>query len=84
MRLQLPLLAALLLFPPLPGSAASMQPQDLQVLIDAADPGSVITLPAGTYAGGVSVAKPITITGDGWPVIDGGEPRCGHRRAGDP
>jgi nitrous oxidase accessory protein len=45
---------------------------DLQSIIDAADPGSTITLDAGTYAGGVHIDKALTITGEKGAVIDGG------------
>jgi nitrous oxidase accessory protein len=45
---------------------------DLQALIDAAEPGSIITLGPGTYIGGVTIDKPLTITGTDSTVIDGG------------
>lgn len=45
---------------------------DLQALIDAASPGATITLTSGTYTGGVTIDKPLTISGTGLPVIDGG------------
>lgn len=45
---------------------------DLQAIIDSAAPGSTIDLPSGTYTGGITIDKAITITGHGWPVIDGG------------
>ena len=44
---------------------------DLQAMIDAAEPGSVITVPTGTYDGNVVIDKPLTLIGEGWPVIDG-------------
>lgn len=43
---------------------------DLQARIDAAAPGSVLEVPAGTYAGGIVIDKPLTLTGRGDPVID--------------
>lgn len=46
-------------------------PVDLQELVDAADPGDVLRLEPGTYRGGVVIDKPITIEGEGWPVVDG-------------
>ncbi len=45
---------------------------DLQGLVDAAAPGSTITLAAGTYRGGVTIDKPLTITGLDLPVVDTG------------
>lgn len=52
--------------------ASATAATDLQALIDDAEPGSVLTLPAGTYRGQVLVDKPLEIRGEGWPVIDGG------------
>jgi nitrous oxidase accessory protein len=46
--------------------------EDLQSLIDEAEPGTVLVLPAGTYEGGVTVDKSLEIRGEGWPYIDGG------------
>ncbi len=57
----------LLLVPSVPLAAA----EDLQALIDAAEPGSVLVLQAGTYDGNVKIDKPLEIRGEGWPVIDG-------------
>ncbi|MBI3553406.1 MAG: nitrous oxide reductase family maturation protein NosD [Elusimicrobia bacterium] len=45
--------------------------QTLQARIDAAQAGTVVELPAGTYEGGLVVAKPLTIRGGGSAVIDG-------------
>jgi nitrous oxidase accessory protein len=45
---------------------------DLQALIDDAEPGSVLTLPAGTYEGQILIDKALEIRGQGWPVIDAG------------
>lgn len=45
----------------------------LQLLVDAAEEGSVLTLPAGNYAGPVHLKKPLTIVGEGKVVIDGGD-----------
>ena len=53
------------------GSAGAEGP-DLQALIDAATPGSVLEVPAGTYSGGIVIDKPLTIIGRGDPVIDAG------------
>ncbi len=54
-----------------PAMAAGDEPGGLQALIDAAEPGGELTLMAGTYDGGVTIDKPLTISGEGWPVIDG-------------
>jgi len=45
---------------------------DLAAMIAAAEPGSTVTVPAGTYQGPVIIDKSITLEGTGWPVIDGG------------
>jgi len=45
---------------------------DLQAIIDDAAPESIILLEAGTYTGGVSIDKPLTIRGNDRPVVDGG------------
>ncbi|MBT3246408.1 MAG: nitrous oxide reductase family maturation protein NosD [Actinobacteria bacterium] len=54
-----------------PAVAAGDEPGGLQALIDAAEPGDELTLTAGTYDGGITIDKPLTINGKGWPVIDG-------------
>ncbi len=45
----------------------------LQALVDAAPEGSVLTLPAGRYAGPVLLDKALTIVGEGRVIIDGGD-----------
>lgn len=45
--------------------------EDLQALIDAAAPGSVLVLSAGSYEGNVIIDKPMELRGEGWPVVDG-------------
>ncbi|MFZ4537553.1 nitrous oxide reductase family maturation protein NosD [Propionivibrio sp.] len=47
--------------------------QPLQALVDAAPEGSILTLPAGHYAGPVHLKKPLTIVGEGQVIIDGGD-----------
>ena len=44
----------------------------LQPLIDNAEDGAVLMLEPGTYAGPVSIEKPLTIDGGGKAVVDGG------------
>lgn len=43
---------------------------DLQAIIDDAAVGSVVILQPGTYAGGVTIDKPLTIRGIDWPILD--------------
>lgn len=45
----------------------------LQALVDAAPEGSVLSLPAGHYAGPVLLRKPLSIVGEGLVIIDGGD-----------
>ena len=45
-------------------------------LIAHAQPGATVLVPAGTYRERIVIDKPLTLVGDGWPVIDAG-------RAGD-
>lgn len=45
---------------------------DLQQLIDAAEPGSLLQVPQGVYRGPVKVWKPLTLIGQDGAVIDGG------------
>lgn len=44
-----------------------------QALVDAAEPGSVLRPPAGSYAGPVVLTKALTIEGDGAVTIDAGD-----------
>lgn len=45
---------------------------DLQQAVAAAQPGHTIVVPAGVYAGPFVITRPITLEGQGSPVIDGG------------
>ena len=45
---------------------------DLQALVDAAEPGAVLVVPAGTHRGGIVIDKPLELRGEGWPVVDAG------------
>jgi len=73
MRTTFWLLVAVFVFASLPvASAVDEAFIDLQSIIDEASAGDVIDLAAGTYAGGVVISKPLTITGHDWPTIDGG------------
>lgn len=55
-----------------PTGARAAAGQDLQAMIDAAAPGSTLTVQAGTYNGPIVIDKTLTVEGVGWPVIDGG------------
>lgn len=53
-------------------AAATLAPAaSLQQRIDAAAPGSIITVAAGTNSGGIIICKPLTLIGEGLPVIQG-------------
>ncbi len=67
-RITLFLVAILVVFPATSASGG----EDLQAIIDAAEPGAVVVLQPGTYDGNVTIDKPLTLKGEGWPVIDGG------------
>ncbi|HJP15827.1 MAG TPA: nitrous oxide reductase family maturation protein NosD [Acidimicrobiales bacterium] len=53
-------------------SEATLQPGDLQLLIDKAEPGDVIVLEPGVWEGGVLINKPLSLIGGGEAIIDGG------------
>lgn len=55
-----------------PSASATTMLVDLQSMIDAAPPGSTITLGSGVYAGRVVIDKPLTIEGGGAAIVDGG------------
>lgn len=44
---------------------------DLQSLIEAAPTGATLAIPQGTYAGPITIRRPMTLVGAGMPVIDG-------------
>lgn len=44
---------------------------DLAAMIAAAEPGAVLHVPAGVYAGPLTIDKPVTLEGEGMPVIQG-------------
>ena len=43
----------------------------LQAMIDAAAPGATLTIPSGHYEGPITIDRPLTLQGEGWPIIDG-------------
>lgn len=54
-----------------PGAAAAQQ-TSIAALIAAASPGDTVVVPPGTYREQVRIDKPLTLVGEGRPVIDGG------------
>lgn len=64
--------AALMLTLAIPAWPASAHPANLlQAMIDAAPRGSTITIPAGTYRGGIVIRGPLTVIGEPGATIDG-------------
>jgi nitrous oxidase accessory protein NosD len=63
-----PIIALLLLF--IPASAQAQTCGSLQALVDAAQAGSVLTVPACTYRETVTLSKPLTLDGQGKAIID--------------
>ncbi|HEY0873676.1 MAG TPA: nitrous oxide reductase family maturation protein NosD [Vicinamibacterales bacterium] len=64
--------AALMSFVVAPAALASAQPATLlQARIDAAPRGSTVTVPAGTYRGGIVIRGPLTVIGEPGATIDG-------------
>jgi nitrous oxidase accessory protein len=52
-------------------AASGARAESLQAMIDRAEPGATIAVPAGVY-GPIKTDKPIKLIGQDWPVIDGG------------
>jgi nitrous oxidase accessory protein len=65
-------LILLLLIALLPAGLEAQQVTDLQSIVDAAEPGSVIVLQPGVYKGPVRIWKPLTVIGLDGVVVDGG------------
>ena len=49
---------------------ANQEQISLQAIVDAAEEGAIVSVPPGHYKGGVTIDKPITLSGKNWPVID--------------
>ncbi|AGA33301.1 Nitrous oxide reductase maturation protein NosD [Thioalkalivibrio nitratireducens DSM 14787] len=64
-------IALLLWLPPLFAGAEGNAPPPLQALIDAAEPGATVTVPAGTHRGGLVIDRPLTLAGVPGAVLDG-------------
>jgi nitrous oxidase accessory protein len=43
---------------------------DLQAMIDATPAGATLTIGPGSYTGRLTISRPITIVGEGYPIID--------------
>jgi nitrous oxidase accessory protein len=54
------------------GGQAAIQPVSLQEQIDGAQPGDTLLINGGTYNERVTIDKPLSLQGEGSPVIDGG------------
>lgn len=54
-----------------PQASAQCGHATLQAMIDAAQPGDALRVPAGVYAGPIQIDKPLTLEGQLWPVIQG-------------
>jgi nitrous oxidase accessory protein len=55
-----------------PAYAQQPTPFDLAAAIANADPGAVIEIPAGIYAGPLTLDRPVTLRGESGAIIDGG------------
>ena len=64
-------IALLLWLPPLLVGAAGDAPPPLQALIDAAESGATVTVPAGRHRGGLVIDRPLTLSGAPGAVLDG-------------
>lgn len=53
------------------GGVTAAAATTLQGQIDAAAPGDTLVIPAGRFEGPITIDKPLTLIGEGWPVIDG-------------
>lgn len=72
---RLALFAAVALMAGLGGPTAhgvSTPAVSINELIERAQPGDTITVPSGTYNEHLVIEKPITLQGEGWPIIDAG------------
>jgi nitrous oxidase accessory protein len=65
------LVGALLAGAALVAAAPAAASVDVQALLNAAAPGSTVTIPAGTYTGNFVIARPITVVGEPGTVLDG-------------
>ena len=54
-----------------PDGVVSMPAEHLQVLIEETPPGGTLIVPEAVYVGAVTIDEPVTLEGEGHPVIDG-------------
>ncbi len=54
----------------MPAAQAGQAQLNLQEMVDAAEAGSTVMVPAGHYKGGVTIEKPLTLSGQNWPIVD--------------
>lgn len=54
-----------------PDGWVSMPAEHLQVMIDAAPAGSTLEVPKAVYVGNVEIDRPLTLIGQGRPILDG-------------
>lgn len=54
-----------------PDGMVSMPAEHLQVMIEETPPGGTLIVPEAVYVGAVTIDEPVTLEGEGHPVIDG-------------
>jgi nitrous oxidase accessory protein len=54
-----------------PGGMVSMPAEHLQVMIEETPPGGTLLVPEAVYVGTITIDEPVTLEGQGRPVIDG-------------
>ncbi len=55
------------------GASAATEPSSsIASLLEQAEPGATVTVPAGVYHEQLVITRPVVLIGEGWPVIDGG------------
>jgi len=54
------------------GRAEQTAPFDLAAAVAQAPAGTTIRVPPGVYTGPIRIDRPLTLVGEGWPVLDGG------------
>lgn len=54
-----------------PDGMVSMPAEHLQAMIDHAEPGSTVEVPEAVYVGQIRIDRPLTLVGQGRPILDG-------------
>jgi nitrous oxidase accessory protein len=57
---------------PIPDGMVSMPAEHLQIMIDSAPAGATVTAPEAVYVGPIHLDRPVTLVGEGTPILDGG------------